>query len=65
MVKEKVGRNDWKSLKVGATGVYTLPDERAVESARVAAQDVKKFDHYEFERIKVAEPLTIAFKRLK
>ena len=43
MIKEKVGRNDWKSLKVGETGVFTLPDERAVESARVAAQDVKKF----------------------
>lgn len=65
MVKEKVGRNDWKSLKVGEVGVFTLPDERAVESARVAAQDVKKFDHYEFERIKVADPLTIAFKRTK
>ena len=52
-------------MKVGETGVYTLPDERAVESARVAAQDVKKYDHYEFERIKVAEPLTIAFKRTK
>ena len=65
MVKEKVGRSDWKQLKVGETGVYTLPDERAVESARVAAQDVKKFEHYEFERIKVAEPLTIAFKRTK
>ena len=58
MIKEKVGRSDWKQLKVGETGVYTLPDERAVESARVAAQDVKKYDHYEFERIKVAEPLT-------
>ena len=65
MIKEKVGRNDWKSLKFGETGLFTLPDERAVERARVAAQDVKKFDHYEFERIKVAEPLTIAFKRLK
>ena len=54
MIKEKVGRNDWKQLKVGETGVYTLPDERAVESARVAAQDVKKYDHYEFERIKGA-----------
>ena len=65
MIKGKVGRSDWKQLKVGETGVYTLPDERAVESARVAAQDVKKYDHYEFERIKVAEPLTIAFKRIK
>ena len=65
MIKEKVGRNDWKSLKIGETGVFTLPNERAVESARVAAQDVKKYDHYEFKRIKVAEPLTIAFMRLK
>ena len=65
MVKEKVGRNDWKSLKVGETGVFTLPDERAVASARVAAKDVKKYDHYEFERTKGAEPLTIAFKRTK
>ena len=65
MVKEKVGRSDWKQLKVGDTGVYTLPDERAMESARVAAQDVKKYEHYEFERIKVAEPLTIAYKRIK
>ena len=65
MIKQRVGRSDWKKLKVGETGVFTLPDERAVESARVAAQDVKKYDHYEFERIKVAEPLTIAYKRTK
>ena len=65
MIKQRVGRSDRKQLKVGETGVFTLPDERAVESARVAAQDVKKYDHYEFERIKVAEPLTIAYKRTK
>jgi hypothetical protein len=65
MICEKVGRKQWQDLKVGETGVFTLPDERAVESARVAAQDVKKYDHYEFERIKVAEPLTIALKRTK
>ena len=53
------------ALKVGETGVFTLPDEKAVECARVAAQDVKKYEHYEFERIKVNEPLTIAFKRIK
>ena len=44
MIKQRVGRSDWKQLKVGETGVFTLPDERAVESARVAAQDVKKYD---------------------
>ena len=65
MIKEKVGRADWEQLKVGETGVFTLPDERAVEGARVAAQDVKRFKHYGFERIKVAEPLTIAYKRTK
>lgn len=65
MIVEKVGRKQWTSLKVGETGVFTLPDERAVESARVAAQDVKKYEHYEFERIKVNDPLTIAFKRIK
>lgn len=64
MNKEKVGRKDWESLRVGETGVFTLPDERAVESARVAAMDVKKFKHYKWERIKVAEPLTIAYKRI-
>jgi hypothetical protein len=35
-----------------------------VENARVAAQDVKRLEHYEFERIKTNDPLTIAFKRL-
>lgn len=65
MICEKVGRKEWEDLKVGETGVFTLPDERAVESARVAAQDVKKYKHYELERLKVSDPLTIAFKRLK
>lgn len=65
MVIEKVGRKHWSDLKVGETAVFTLPDERAVESARVACQDVKKYEHKEFERIKVNEPLTIAFKRVK
>lgn len=63
--KEKVGRADWESLKVGETGIFTLPDARAVEAARVAAQDVKKYKQYDFERIKTGDALTIAFKRTK
>ena len=47
---EKVGRAEWQSMKVGDVRIYTLPDERAKEAARVAAQDVKKNDHYEFQR---------------
>ena len=65
MVKDKVTKEDLMKFNVGDQKVFTLPDERAVESARVAAQDVKKYDLYEFARIKVAEPLTIAFKRTK
>ena len=64
MICEKVGRNEWKALKVGETGIFTLPSEKAVESARIAAQDVKRLEHYEFERIKTNDSLTIAFKRL-
>jgi hypothetical protein len=64
MICEKVGRNEWKALKVGEAGIFTLPSKKAVENARVAAQDVKRLEHYEFERIKTNDPLTIAFKRL-
>lgn len=64
MICEKVGRKEWQDLKVGETGIFTLPDERAVEVARVAAQDVKRLDHYMLERVKTNDKLTIAFKRL-
>ena len=33
MICEKVGRNEWKALKVGETGIFTLPSEKAVENA--------------------------------
>lgn len=61
---DKVGRKEWKDLKVGDTGIFTLPNELAVENARVAAQDVKRLYHYELERVKTNDPLTIAFKRI-
>jgi hypothetical protein len=64
MICKKVGREEWKNLKVGETGVYTLPDENALEAARVAVSHLRK-QGYEFERLKVNEPLTIACKRLK
>ena len=64
MICEKVGREEWKNLKVGETGVYTLPDDNALEAARVAVSHLRKLG-YEFERLKVNEPLTIAYKRLK
>lgn len=81
MICEKVGRAEWQSMKVGDVRIYTLPDERAKEGARVAAQDVKKYDHYDFQRLFESDlrqmlgddydtvvpnmDTTIAFKRIK
>ena len=64
MTVEKVGRKHWQALKVGEMGIFTLPNERAKECARVAAQDVQKYDGYVLERVKVAEHCTIAYKRV-
>ena len=65
MICKRVGRKEWKDLKVGETGVFTLPNEKAKEAARSAAQAVKKLENYELERIRVKDPLTIAFKRIR
>ena len=65
MICKRVGRKEWKDLKVGETGIFTLPNEKAVEAARSAAQAVKKLESYELERIRVKDPLTIAFKRIR
>ena len=64
MICEKVGREEWKQLAVGETGVYTLPNKNAFEAARIAVTHLRK-KGYEFERLKVNEPLTLAYKRLK
>ena len=65
MKLEKVGRNEWKSLKVGEIGIFTLPNAKAVEVARVAVSQVKKLEDMDFERIETGEALTIAYKRIK
>lgn len=81
MICEKVGRAEWQEMKVGDVRIYTLPDEKAKEAARVAAQDVKKNDRYDFQRFFEQDlrqllggdfdavvpnmETTIAFKRIK
>ena len=65
MVAEKVGRNEWKSLKVGEIGIFTLPNAKAVEVARVSVSDVKRLEGMDFERVEVNEPLTLAYRRIK
>ena len=65
MVAEKVGRNEWKSLKVGEIGIFTLPNAKAVEVARVSVSDVKRLEGMDFERVDTNEPLTLAYRRVK
>ena len=65
MIYEKAGREKWRRLKVGEVGIFTLPSYKAIESARVAVSQLKKLEGMDFERLKVNEPLTIAFKRIK
>ena len=65
MVAEKVGRNEWKSLKVGEIGIFTLPNAKAVEVARVSVSDVKRLEGMDFERVNTNEPLTLAYRRVK
>lgn len=65
MICEKVGRSEWKHLKVGETGIFTLPNAKAVEVARVAVSQIKKLEGMDFEKVETNDPLTIAFKRLR
>ena len=41
MICENVSRKEIRALKVGQTAIYTLPDKRAVESARVQFSSMK------------------------
>lgn len=65
MILNKVGRNEWRSLKVGETGVFTLPNAKAVDVARVAVSQLKRLEGMDFERIDVSDSLTVAYKRIK
>lgn len=65
MIVEKVSRDDIRAIEIGKTGVFVLPSEKAVESARVQFATLKRLEGMEFERIKTGERLTIAYKRLK
>ena len=65
MVVEKVGRTEWKSLKVGEIGIFTLPNAKAVEVGRVAVSQLKRLEDMDFERVETNEPLTLAYRRIK
>ena len=65
MVTERVTRDDIRAISVGQTGVFVLPNEKAVESARVQFATLKRLEGMEFERVETGERLTIAYKRVK
>ena len=65
MVTERVSRDDIRAIAVGQTGVFVLPSEKAVESARVQFATLKRLEGMDFERVETGERLTIAYKRLK
>lgn len=62
---ERLTREQVRAIKVGQTGVFTLPTLKAVESARVQVSQLKRFEGLEFERLFTDDPLTLIIKRVK
>ena len=65
MICKKVRRDDIRALRVGQTGIFTLPNPKAVESGRVQFSTMKRLEGMDFERVETGEALTIAYKRIK
>lgn len=57
MLAEKVGRGEWDALEIGAIGIFTLPNKRAKEVARVSLSQVKDLSEpqKDFERVSFDE----------
>ena len=53
MKLEKVGRGEWDALEIGAIGIFTLPNKRAREVARVSKSQVEDLSEPQkkFERV--------------
>lgn len=65
MTVERVTRDDIRAIEIGNIGVFTLPNAKAVESARVQFASLKRLEDMDFERMETGEKLTIAYKRIK
>lgn len=65
MICESVSRDMIRAIEVGKVGIFTLPNAKAVETARVQFSTMKRLEDMDFERVEVNEPMTIAYKRLK
>ena len=53
MKLEKVGRREWDALKIGEIGIFTLPNKRAREVARVSLSQVKDFSDPQKDFVRV------------
>ncbi|MBR4306940.1 MAG: hypothetical protein IKT83_02975 [Bacteroidaceae bacterium] len=53
MKLDKVGRGEWDALEIGAIGIFTLPNKRAREVARVSKSQVEDLSEPQkkFERV--------------
>lgn len=53
MKLEKVGRGEWDALEIGAIGIFTLPNKRAKEVARVSKSQLEDLSEPQkkFERV--------------
>ncbi len=65
MICSRVSRDDIRGIEVGKVGIFTLPNQKAKECARVQFSTMKRIEGFDFERIDTDEPLTIAYRRLK
>ena len=55
MICKNVSREDIRALKVGQTGIFTLPDKWALETARVQFSSMKSREGADFEIVKMDE----------
>lgn len=67
--KKRVGRKDWLRLKIGEVGVFTLPDRKAREAARVAVSHLRHKYGHDFEYLELGKgdelaERSIAYRRL-
>lgn len=65
MICKGVSRDMIRAIGIGQMGIFSLPDAKAVECARVQFSTMKRLEDMDFERVDTGEALTIAYKRLK
>ena len=65
MIVERVTRDHIRAIGLNKIGVFTLPNAKAVESARVQFSMMKKLEDMCFERVDIHESNTIAYRRIK